>query len=129
MKSITSPSLEIYLIKPRRTESPQHIFLIKDISNYLKTFTNNVKTYRSVKPDIVFRINRKEYAIEVETGKILRANKKAIVKKVKSLNKKYKDNWFFVVTDKNLTSQYNKLGKTCDRRYLASIISRIARKK
>jgi hypothetical protein len=129
MKSITSSSKEEYLIKRRKTESPQHIFMIKDIVNYLKNFTDKISNYETVKPDIVFEINRKEYAIEVETGKILTKNKKQLMQKVNSLNDNYENRWFFVVTDKNLTAQYNKFGKTYDKRYLASVINRLVNKK
>ena len=128
-QSILSKKKEIYLIKPRRSESPQHIFLIHDLESYIKKFTNKVKTYQTVKPDIVFKINGKEYAIEVETGKMLKYKKKELMKKVKSLNENYDDRWFFVVTDKNIASKYRAFGKTCDKRTIQNVINRIASKK
>ena len=54
MRSVSGSNKELYLIRPRKTESIQHIFLVKDISNYLSNFTNKVRTYQTVKPDIVF---------------------------------------------------------------------------
>jgi hypothetical protein len=128
MKSITSSLQEIYLIKPRKTESAQHIFLIKDIVNYLTNFTNKIETYQTVKPDIVFELNGEEYAIEVETGKILHKNKKAIIEKADLLNKNYGEKWFFVVTDRNLRSSYSKFGKTYDKRYVSTLIKRLVSK-
>ena len=127
--SILSKKKEKYLIKPRKSESPQHIFLTHDIKSYIEKFTSKVKTYETVKPDIVFKINGKEYAIEVETGKMLKYNKKDLRKKVEALNKNYKDRWFFVVTDRNLRTKYAKFGKTYDKRPLTSVINRIVSKK
>jgi hypothetical protein len=51
------------------------------------------------------------------------------MQKVNSLNDNYENRWFFVVTDKNLTAQYNKFGKTYDKRYLASVFNRLVNKK
>ena len=47
-----------------------HIICIKEITDYLKQFTQDIQTYRTVKPDIVFNAKGEKYAIEVETGKI-----------------------------------------------------------
>ncbi len=128
MNSLTSSSKETYLIKSRRTESPKHIFMVKDITLYLKNFTDKISTYETVKPDIVFEVNKKEYAIEVETGKSFNFNKKALREKVERLNKEYGERWFFVVTNRNSASKYSKFGRTYDRRYIIPLIKRIVTK-
>ncbi|MFA7708225.1 MAG: DUF87 domain-containing protein [Candidatus Pacearchaeota archaeon] len=110
--SLLSNKKEKYLIKPRFNESPQHFFLIQDIADYLKKFTDKIQLFETKKPDLVFKINDKEYAIEVETGKMLRNNKKQLLEKVKMLNKDYQDRWFFVVTNRKDFKKYNKFGKT-----------------
>ena len=125
MKSLTSSSNEKYLIQKRKTEGVQHIFTISDIVKYLKSFTDKINTYQTVKPDIVFELNGREYAIEVETGKVLHKNKKALKEKVESLNKNYEDRWFFVVTDRNLRTSYAEFGKTYDKRHLIGALQRI----
>jgi len=120
--SILTNKKEDYLIKPRFNESPQHFFLTYDIAEYLKKFTNKVQLFETKKPDIVFQINNKEFAIEIETGKMLTHNKKQLLEKVKALNRIYKDNWFFVVTDKKIAPKYKKYGITYDKRSISNKI-------
>jgi hypothetical protein len=105
---------DYYLIKPRGNESIEHFLLVNDIANYLKRFFN-VWLYHSVKPDIVFEFKNKKIAIEVETGKSLRTNKKALIQKVEMLNENFEGDWFFVVTNRNLSGKYRKFGKTYTR--------------
>jgi conjugal transfer ATP-binding protein TraC len=118
-RSVFSNRKEKYFLKPRFNESPQHFFLTYDIANYLKKFTNKVQLFETKKPDIIFEIDKKKYAVEVETGKVLKKNKKQLLEKVKALNKEYGKNWFFVMTDRNLCSKYSKFGKTYDKRGIA----------
>jgi len=125
--STLSNKKEKYLIRPRFNESPQHYFLIHDLASYIKKFTNKVQLFQTKKPDIIFKINNKEYAIEVETGKALKYHPKQLKEKVEQLNKIYKDKWFFVVTAKKLAAKYNKLGRTHDKRYVAQKILEISR--
>lgn len=122
--SISSGKVEKYLLKQRFNESPQHAFLCYDIFYFVKKFTEQVKLLETKNADIVFKINNKVYAIEVETGKIYH-DQKRIKNKVDILNKKYGKNWFFVVTDKNLTPQYNKFNETLDKRSVANKIIKI----
>lgn len=119
---ITSNKKEAYLIRTRPKESAQHIFLNYDIAAYVRKFTDKVWTYKSVQPDIIFEINGVRYAIEIETGKVLTSNKKAIIKKAKHLNANYPHRWFFVVTNRNTASQYAEYGKTYDKRYVIHLI-------
>ncbi|MBU0894257.1 MAG: ATP-binding protein [Nanoarchaeota archaeon] len=125
--SIVNNKKEKYLIKTRNKESPQHCFLVFDILNFIKKFTNKVWLYETVKPDIVFEVNKKKYVIEVETGKTLKNNKKQLLEKIKVLNEEYGKRWFFVVTAKKLASKYNNLGKTHDKRTVKNILYRILR--
>ena len=111
-KSIFGNKKEIYLLKPSYNESPQHFFLIKDIEAYIKKFTDKVQTFNTGKPDIVFEVDKKKYAIEIETGKVLKKTKKKFIEKVRILKKDYGKNWFFVVTDWNLQKKYSKFGET-----------------
>jgi len=117
---------DIYLVIEDKHESPNHIICIKEISDYLKNFTNEVKTYRTVKPDIIFNSKGKEYAIEVETGKI--GNKKYTLEKVNLLNRHYNKNWFFFVTDRNLQNYYKKYGETYNKRNIKRKIAKLFKK-
>ena len=75
-------------------------------------------------PDIVFISNGKTYAIEVETGSVMK-NMKKFREKVEQLNLNYKDRWFFVPTNKNLVQKYRKYGKTVDPRCISKFLERL----
>ncbi|MFH0711552.1 MAG: DUF87 domain-containing protein [archaeon] len=120
-KSISSNKKEKYFIKPRFNETPNHLFVIYDIKNYLERKGIQVELYATKKPDIVFSLNNKKYAIEVETG--------AGLSKISRMEEKLKvlknyDEWFFVVTDRNKVKAYKKFGKSVDLRYLKQRLSK-----
>ena len=119
----SSKKKETYIVIEDKNESPSHIICIKKITEYLRQFTQDIKTYRTVKPDIVFNANQKKYAIEVETGKI--NNLKRLKEKVKNLNKYCGNNWFFIVTDRNLQKYYEKYGETYSQRNIKLKISKL----
>jgi len=73
--------------------------------------------------DIVFNSKGKDYAIEVETGKI--NNLKRLKEKVNNLKKYYENNWFFIVTDRNLQKYYQKYGETYSQRNIKLKISKL----
>jgi len=127
--SILSNKKERYVLKPRFNESPRHFFLTFDIMNYLKKFTDKVWAFQTKKPDIVFEVDKKKYAVEVETGSVYKKDKKKLLEKVKTLNREYGKNWFFVVTDRNLVKKYSELGETFEKRNVARKILQIVRNK
>ena len=117
---------EIYLFKPFFHESPRHAILVFEIAEYLKNLRKTkVKTYLSVKPDIVFEINKENWAVEVETGIILKKNKNQLQNKIDNLNYYYGRNWFFVVTDRNIVKSYRRYGKTYTKRNVFRKIDKI----
>ena len=107
---------EMYLIKPRPNEGQEHFFLTYNITEYLKSKNIPFQLFNSVKPDIVFTNNGKECAIEIETGKVYTKDKKKFKEKVRTLKENYGDNWFFVVTNRDIAPTYNKFGKTFTRK-------------
>ena len=116
-KSLLGKKKEKFLIKPRFNESLSHAFHIFDIAKFLERNGVNCQKYITKKPDIVFEIEDKKFAIEVETGKVLQKSKKQLMEKVKLLNENY-DHWFFVATQRNYVRKYRKYGRTIDLRYL-----------
>ena len=117
---------ERYLLKPIGNESLQHCFLTNEIYYYLKKLTNQVQIFHSAKPDIVFQTKDNNiYAIEVETGKSYKNAIKKLKQKVKLLKQEYKDNWFFVVTNRNLVKKYKKLGITYEKRNIIKKIGEL----
>jgi len=109
---------ELYLIKPRRNESDAHFCMIYDIVEFLRQFTDKIELYETVKPDIIFEANGKKYAIEVETGKVHQSDKKKFANKIKNLKNEFGNDWFFVLTNRNLFETYSKFGETYHKRNL-----------
>ena len=124
-KSLATPKKENYFVKPRFNETVLHLLAIWDISNYLERGGIKVELYATKKPDIVFKIGKKKYAIEVETGSMIK-QKKVFGEKVKQLNLNY-DEWFFVVTDPNKVASYKKHGESISLRYIRHRLSKLRR--
>lgn len=110
-------------------ESSMHMIFVYEIYQFLKKFTNKINLYRTVKPDLVFDFHGEKYAIEVETGRMYESNKKELELKVQNLNKLYKKNWFFVLTDRNFVSRYREFGTVVDKRFLTNYIMKLAQKR
>jgi len=123
-KSIITNKKEKYLLRPRSNEGIPHFFLVQDIKRFLEKNKIKVEIFQTVKPDLVFEVKGKKYAIEVESGTKIEKDKKMIIEKVKNLNENY-DKWFFVLADKNYVVKYRELGKTVDKRFLKSYLKKI----
>ena len=98
---------------------------VYEISNYLKKFTNEIKTPRTSKADIIFKIKGRKYGIEVETGKVPQTRLKT---KVENLKKDLGKNWFFFVTNLHLKKRYQRFGDTFDNRGIKKKISSLFKK-
>lgn len=125
LKSISSNKKETYLIKPRPKESLNHVFTVYDIARFLRMKKINVEIFSSRKPDVVFEINKKKIALEVESGSLL-TQKKQLLEKVRCLNNDFNE-WYFILLDHKLLKKYSQYGKTIDRRYLASYLNKITK--
>ena len=104
------------LLKPRSNESPEHFFIVKKLEEFIKKYADKVEIYETREPDIVFEVKGKKVAIEVETGVKYKNDKKKLLRKIANLNRLYKDDWYFVVTDWSDKEKYQKLGKAHARR-------------
>jgi len=116
---------ERYLIKPRANEGHEHFFLTYNIADYLESKGLKPQLFNSVKPDIVFTISDKEYAIEIETGKVYSKDRKKFNEKVKSLKENYGDNWFFVLTNRNHYITYSKFGQTFTKKSILNQLNKL----
>jgi len=122
-KSLLTDKMEEFLLQPRHNESITHLFMTHNISEFLNKNGIETQLYTTKKPDIVFEISGKKYAIEIETGSML-TRRKALVERVKLLNKDY-DKWFFVVTDPNKLGKYKEYGESVNSRYTKGRLNKI----
>ena len=116
-KSIVTNKKENYLLKPRHNESLRHMIFVFDIFEFLQGRNIEAAMYTTRMPDVVFKVNGKEFAIEVETGTVIK-NMKKFREKLVLLNEKYGKKWYFVVTNRNLIKKYRKFGKVIDPRFI-----------
>ena len=113
--SIFSKENETVLVKPIMNNSNTHIFLSYEIKELLENLEmQNIKEHLTIDADITFKHKNKIYAIEVETGSLLK-KKKQLSEKINYLNNKYRNRWLFVVSNKNLLTEYKKYGFSTQR--------------
>ncbi|MDD5192048.1 MAG: hypothetical protein PHH54_01580 [Candidatus Nanoarchaeia archaeon] len=114
------------LIKKKLNHSPTHIFLVWNTINLLKNIkgVKNIREHLSVDADLTFRFEGKLYALEIETGTLLKKTKQK-QEKVDYNNKKYKDRWMFIVSNRNLMKEYNKLGFATQRKGVSKNIAKM----
>jgi len=116
-----------YLVKkPLSSESVEHYFMVEVIAEEIRQYAKNVKTSQTVDPDIVFDLEKngvtKTYAIEVETGTQLSTPGDLKAKVTKNMLDLRTEDWWFLVTDKNLKKEYEKYHKTITRTEIQNII-------
>jgi len=123
-KNILNSRMENFVLQPRFNESFTHLFLVHNISEFLEKNGIETELFITKKPDIVFNIKNKRYAIEVETGSIF--SKISRMKEKLEVLKDY-DKWFFVVTDRNKVRKYKKYGDSVDKRYIKSRLDKLVK--
>ena len=123
-KNILNDKMEDFLLQPRHNESFTHLFLTHNISEFLEKKGIETELFVTRKPDIVFKIRGKKFAIEIETGTIF--SKISRMKEKLEVLKDY-DSWFFVVTNRNKVKKYKKYGKTVDKRYIKSRLEKLVK--
>ena len=123
-KNLLNGRMENFLLQPRHNESFTHLFLTKNISEFLEKNGIETELFVTKKPDIVFEIRGKRFAIEIETGSIF--SKISRMKEKLEVLKNY-DMWFFVVTDRNKVKKYKKYGDAVDKRYVKSRLDKLVK--
>ena len=116
----------IVLVKQVLNHSKTHTFLVWSVKNLLENEfdVKNLQEHDTKDADITFTYKNKTYALEVETGSWLK-KKKQLEDKVKQLNRKYKNRWIFIVSNKNLVTQYNEFGIATQRKYMAKRLKKM----
>jgi len=123
-KNLLNGKMEDFLLQPRHNESFTHLFLTHNISEFLEKNGIETQLFITKKPDIVFEVQGKKFAIEIETG--------SIFSKISRMKEKLKvlenyDKWFFVVTDRNKVKKYKKYGDAVDKRYVRSRLDKLVK--
>lgn len=123
-KNLLSGRIEVFLLQPRHNENYTHLFLTHNISEFLEKNGIETELFVTRKPDIVFEIRGKRFAIEIETGSIF--SKISRMKEKLEVLENY-DMWFFVVTDRNKVRKYKKYGDAVDKRYVKSRLDKLVK--
>lgn len=117
-----------FLVKKILNHSATHSFLVARIKEMLdeEPEITNVQLHETKDADITFKIRSKTYAIEVETGTLL-SKKRQLHEKVVYLKNKYGQNWFFVVTHRDLVKRYKKFANVTPRSEVSKMIEKLAK--
>jgi hypothetical protein len=126
-KTMLSKKSEKYIVRPRFNESILHFFTIYDIQTFLESAGIKVQVFMTKKPDLVFYVNGKSYAIEVELGSVLKRSKQQVVEKHKVMKRDY-DFGFIVVPIRRKIIEYRKIAPAVDMRYLKNKLEKILKK-
>lgn len=115
----------IVFVKPIMGHSATHTFLVWSIKRLLEDFdVTRIETHDTKDADITFIHYNKKYAIEIETGTLLKKERQ-LKNKTHMLNNKYPHRWFFVVSNRNLQSQYKKYCTTTQRNRVSETLTKM----
>ncbi|MBR9706643.1 hypothetical protein GOV14_06430 [Candidatus Pacearchaeota archaeon] len=105
------------LVKQILNHSATHTFLVWNVKQLLLECleTEKIIDHDTRDADITFKIRSKKYAIEVETGSLLR-KKKQLKDKIEFLKNRYGRRWMIVVSNRDLYKAYSKFGLCTQRR-------------
>ncbi|MBT7705900.1 hypothetical protein HN747_00485 [archaeon] len=116
-----------FFVKKILNHSATHSFLVERIKQILEQHisSNKIRRHDTRDADLTFQVNHKIYALEVETGSGL-TKKKKLEEKVALLNNKYGQNWYIVVSNRDLAKKYREYGKVVPRKGVCKIIENLA---
>ena len=106
--------------------SRTHTFLVWSTKNFIeqKFTVQDLEFHNAHDADVTFKYKGKHYAIEIETGTLLKKNRH-LAEKIKFLNRKYPHRWIFLVSNRNLIRKYKEHGITCQRKTIEKTITKI----
>jgi hypothetical protein len=103
------------LVKPIGNHSIAHTFLVWSVRELLESFgIEDIEERLTVDADLIFKFDKKKYALEIECGSLVR-KKDQLKEKIEDLNKKYPNRWMFIVSHRDLLKKYKKVGVTATR--------------
>jgi hypothetical protein len=99
-------------LNKNNTDGPKHTFLVHNIANEIRKHTKHVEVNESSEADIIFKDKKgNEVAIEVETGLGFDKHRKRFQEKIFSLDRKFKNMWHLVLTNKDYKHKYQIFGR------------------
>jgi len=112
-------------VRPVMGHSATHTFLVWSVKRLLEDFdVTKIEEHETKDADITFIHRNKKYAIEIETGTLLRKERQ-LKNKAHYLNNKYPHRWFFVVSNRNLQPQYKRYGITTQRNRVSETLQKM----
>jgi len=99
--------------------------IIKTLLNISYFEVEKIVEHETREPDLTFRVKGKLFAIEIETGTLLR-KKDQLEKKIKDLNGKYKNRWLIVVSKRELVNKYSSFGLCTQRKWVCEKLEKMA---
>lgn len=106
----------LFYIKERKPESLEHTFVVYSIFNYLRdSGLQDIATFATQKPDIVFNYDGKEHAFEIETPFYLKKKHRRLTAKTEVNNKQYPNKWWIVPTRSAYARSFKRYGKVLTR--------------
>ena len=114
------------LIKPILNHSVAHTFLVWSTRRLLEEYAmiEDILEHETRDADLTFEVDGKDFAIEIETGTLLR-KKEQFGKKIRRLNEKYGDGWMVVVSKRDLIKKYNKFGLCTQRKWVSENLEKL----
>jgi len=115
------------LIRPTLNHSVAHTFLVWSVRQLLESYfeVEKIVEHETRDADLTFRIRRKFFAIEVETGTLLR-KKEQLEKKIRYLNGRYKNRWLIVASKRELVKKYSSFGPCTQRKWVCEKLEKMA---
>lgn len=112
-------------VRPVMGHSATHTFLVWSIKRLLEDFdVTKIEEHDTKDADVTFIHRNKKYAIEIETGTLLKKIRQ-LKNKTHMLNNKYPKRWFFLVSNRNLQAQYKQYGTVTQRNRVRETIRKM----
>ena len=105
------------LISKILNHSYRHSFLVWSVRMLLRNYPEitNIREHDTRDADLTFNIGSKKFAIEIETGSLLR-KKKQLMAKIGFLKRKYRKRWIILVSNRDSLKHYKKFGLCSQRK-------------
>lgn len=114
------------LVKPTMKHSITHTFLVWSVKKFVSKMIDvtNVVDWDTRDPDITFKYKKKDFALEIETGTLLKKQRQ-LRAKIDYLNNRYKNRWMIIVSKKTLMPKYRRFGPVSARSELEKKLKKL----